>query len=126
MGGKEFWSKATGCKVLMFYPVDAEEYAKKISEKTWDIFRFPGREEAAIKSMVHAMLPKKVPAFGFRPQTTIQADVCEDADLSKNYKLHSNFRPIIFSHGNKSSPSDYTGLFSEYASRGFIVFAPFH
>lgn len=56
----------------------------------------------------------------------IYADICENANLSKDYKTHSNFRPILFSHGNKSAPSDYTALFSELASRGFIVFAPFH
>ena len=52
VGGKEFWSKSTGCKVLMFYPVDDQEYDKNIGASMWDVFRFPGREEAAIKSMV--------------------------------------------------------------------------
>jgi hypothetical protein len=35
-------------------------------------------------------------------------------------------RPIIFSHGVGVSPSDYSGLFSDLASRGYIVFAVFH
>jgi len=35
VGAKEFWSKTTGCKVLMFYPIDKEEYDGKIKKSEW-------------------------------------------------------------------------------------------
>ena len=38
----------------------------------------------------------------------------------------SKIRPILFSHSNMDSPTMYLGLLSDLASRGYMVFAPYH
>ena len=72
------------------------------------------------------MKPKKVAGFSLLPQTRLATDIVENARLSEDFLSSGRLRPIIFSHGNKYAPNHYTGLLSEFASRGYIVFAPYH
>lgn len=62
----------------------------------------------------------------FRPLTRLYTDVAEDAAVSADYRNNKKMRPIFFSHGIRLAPNMYTCLFSELASRGYIVFAPYH
>lgn len=50
IGATEFWSKKTCCKVLVYYPIDYEEYIDKIRARPFKYNRFT-QPENFIKSM---------------------------------------------------------------------------
>lgn len=56
----------------------------------------------------------------------VKVPAVENAKFSKDFMSSKKMRPILFSHGDKSTANMLAGTMIDFASRGYACFAPLH
>lgn len=135
VGAKDYYT-STGGHVVVYYPIDVEEYDSKIEDQSFAKYRYSNdpwdkTKERFVESATK-LFDGKGKAVLMMPEDlnqNIRLDAVENATISKDFGSEEGklkLRPMIYSHGNKGLPAGYASVLSDYASRGMVVFAPAH